>query len=139
MSMTLRKLEAVGCIKQVKARDGTLRNDSKLFRCVKLIREPGEKESQRIFGPAHRNMRPMNTEEVADLGLGDELDEDDQAEQQLGSEMTMDDSQPRNLKEIERPITQWTGVGCINNMIYDLVDKSGTEGLSTMVQNRLHS
>ncbi|KAI4197262.1 MAG: hypothetical protein LQ350_006035 [Teloschistes chrysophthalmus] len=38
----------------------------------------------------------------------------------------------KDLKEVGRPIPQWTGDGTLSNLIFELVDASGTSGISTM-------
>lgn len=131
--MTLRKLEALGCVKQVKAQDDSLGCASKYFRCVKLIREPVEKESQILFGLANINMRPTSAEVVQDLDSEGDFAEDDKIEQPTGSGSVNDSLQLQKPQEPERPIPQWSGAGCINNNLYDLVHRSGTKGVSTMV------
>lgn len=131
--MTLRKLEALKCIKQVKAQDETLGYPAKYFRCVKFICEPGERESQLLFGLANVNMRSKNTETVEDSDSEGESVDGDEVERLTGPGSVDDSLQLGELQQLRRPIPQWSGASCVNNDLYDLVHRSGTKGISSMV------
>lgn len=137
--MTLRKLEALECVKQVKAQDDSLGLTSKYFRCVKFIREPGEKESQLLFGLANVNMRPVSTDVVEELDSEGDFIEDDKSEEPTSSRFANDSKQLQKPQKVERPIPQWSGAGCINNTLYDIVHGSGTKGISTMVSQAMQA
>lgn len=133
LASNLRKLEAVGCVKQVRALAYGLGDGSKYFRCVKLIREPGENESQQLCGVSNVDLRFVSIGQGEDSGSENEVGEDEQGPETL-SLVGFDKSEEGTLlKELRRPIPQWTGSGCINNFFYDLVQRAGTLGLSTMV------
>lgn len=137
LASTLRKLEAVGCVKQVRAQAHGLGDRSRYFRCVKLIREPGDNESQRLCGLSNVDLR------FASIGQGENSDSESEAGEddhvrQISSLVGLDNGEESNvLQEFRRPIPQWTGSGCINNLFYDLIQRAGTLGLSTMVRGEL--
>lgn len=139
MAETLRKLEAVGCIKRVKAQDSSLDIEPKYFKCVKLIREPGEKDLQQILGSAHSKIRLMGSEYTENVDHESEPDEDHQSLHPSDLRATEDEPSAKTVQSHERPIPQWTGAGSINNFLYDLVHKSGTRGMSTMVCGVYHA
>ena len=131
----LRRLEVLGCIKQVKARDHTLGDESKYFRCVKYIQEPGERESQLLCGQAHANIRTAPFPEAEHTeSEDDDADEEDRPDRLKANGHAV---QVKDLREVARPIPQWTGTGCIDNILHDVIHQSGTQGLSTMVCCRL--
>lgn len=124
----------MGCVKQVRAQAHGLGDRSKYFRCIKLIREPGENESQQLCGLSHVDLRFVSTGQGEDLDSESEVGEDFHARQNLSS-VGLDNSEAETtLKEVRRPIPQWTGSGCINNFFFYLIERAGTLGLSTMVR-----
>jgi hypothetical protein len=62
-----------------------------------------------------------------------EVNEDDEAHQTLRFTGLDDRGEGTNLRELRRPIPQWTGSGCFGNIVYDIIQKAGTRGVSTMV------
>ena len=118
---------ALGCLKEVKAFDNTPRPTLKYFRSIKLIREPGEQECRIIFGKGYGKMFLENPAGEGDMDSQDDDVDDDQAEE------PSDRIPVENLKEVERPIPQWTGTGCVYNFLHDLIQKSGTQGMMTKV------
>ena len=121
-------------MKQVRAQAHGLDDRSKYFRCLKLIREPGENESQQLCGLSHVDLRFVSTGQGEDSDSESEVDEDFQARQNLSSAGLRISEVETTLKEVRRPIPQWTGSGCINNFFYYLIERTGTLGLSTMVR-----
>jgi hypothetical protein len=133
LASTLRKLEAVGCAKQVRAQAHSLGSDSQYFRCLKLIREPGANESQHLCGLSNVNLGSVSIDATEISDSESEVNEDDEAQQTLSHAGLDDRVEGTNLRELRRPIPQWTGSGCFGNILYDIIQKAGTRGLSTMV------
>lgn len=133
MASTLRKLEAVGCVKQVRARAHSLGDGTKYFRCLKLIREPGDNESQLLCGVSHVDLRFLSIGQGGDLDSESEVEDDDQVQQTLSLVGLDNKVEGTALQELRRPVPQWTGNGCISNFFYHLIQRAGTLGLSTMV------
>lgn len=133
LARTLRKLEALGCVKQVKAQANSDLATAFYFKCVKLIREPDESEWQYFISP-HRGLSH------AAAGAGDEyldadgeVDEDYDPEHLTHLEPDIKGPPLKNLHEVERPVAQWDGDCCLNNFLFEIIDRSGTQGMSTMV------
>ena len=126
-------------MKQVRAQAHGLGDRSKYFRCLKLIREPGENESQQLCGLSNVDLRFLS------IGQGEDLDSESEGgenfhERQTLSPLALDNGGAETtLKEVRRPIPQWTGSGCINNLFYHLVQRAGILGLSTMVRAEQNS
>lgn len=99
---------------------------------MKFIHEPGEKESQLIFGLSNVKMR-KNNNIAEDLNSDEESIEGDHGEQATSFRPVNDRVQVQKLQQFKRLVPQWSGTGCINNNLYDLIHGSGTKGLSTMV------
>lgn len=131
----LRKLEHLGCIKQVRARPDVETAAPFLFRCVKYVRDPQGKEWQPVnFPPRRRSRLTANETNEPDALSDDEQDYEAKEAQYLAG---LGHSQPlKGLKEVERPVPQWSGDGVLGNLLYDLVHASGTQGVSTMVNYR---
>lgn len=135
MGLFLRKLAALGCVKQVKALDNITRPTLRYFRCIKFVREPGEADSQKLFGPGYGKIHLKATEEAEEIDSEDD-DIDEYPDDQLAELTAARENPPTNdLKEVERLIPQWTGSGCVHYFIHDLVQRSGMQGMSTMVSN----
>lgn len=133
LARTLRRLEALGCVKQIRAQANSNVAAPLYFRCVKLIREPDEKEWQLFLSP-HRG--PSNTatlEEDEDLDADGEIDEDNDLEGMSTLRNDETGAPVKDLREVERPIAQWGGDQCLNNFLFGLIDNAGTQGMSTMV------
>ena len=133
LARIVRQLEALGCIKQVRAQANSNLPTALYFRCIKLIREPDETEWQSFISP-HRGL-PNSTA----AGDDDDPDADGEADGEYGAEPSTysqnnEEGPPiKNLREVGRPIAQWDGDHCLNNFLFDLIDNSGTRGMSTMV------
>lgn len=120
-------------MKQVRAQAHGLGDSSRYFRCLKLIREPGENESQQLCGISNVDLRFASIGRDEDSDSESDIGEDVQSRPTLGS-VGLDNGEAETvLKELKRPIPQWTGTGCINNIFYYLIQRAGTLGLSTMV------
>ena len=126
----LRRLEIVGCIKEVHARaflDGKLKN--RRYRCVKMIREPTEADWQAFVDSAYRGLDDGEAGRQSQQVLQDNYQDDDIVDA---------DSAPgvhgaEEIQEVSRPIPRWTPDQHISNFIFNLVNDAGEQGISTMV------
>ncbi|KAL8735942.1 MAG: hypothetical protein Q9166_000504 [cf. Caloplaca sp. 2 TL-2023] len=127
----LRRLERIGCIKQVRAHPNTEIPSPFLFRCVKYIRDPEGKEWNPVNFPGRgRRKSPVVEGNEPDASFDEEqgyLVEEEQYIARLGNSQ-----QPKSLKDIERPIPQWSGDSTLSNLLYDLAHAAGSQGISTM-------
>jgi len=135
LARTLRRLEALGCVKQIRAQANSNIAASLYFRCIKLIREPDEKEWQLFLSP-HRGLPNTTTlGEDEDLDADVEVDEDDDLEGMPSLRNDETGAPVKDLREVGRPIAQWGGDQCLNNFLFNLIDNTGTQGMSSMVRS----
>ncbi|KAL9004409.1 MAG: hypothetical protein Q9188_002767 [Gyalolechia gomerana] len=134
LATNLRRLEFLGCIKQVRAHPVTESTVPFLFRCVKYIRDPEGKEWEPMQFPSRKHFKQSNVDDGPNA-LSDD-DQEYEAEEAFYLARRGGDQQLPGLKEIERPIPQWPGDGTLSNLLYDLVHASGRDGMSTMVLRR---
>lgn len=90
-------------------------------------------ESQFLCGVSHVDLRSVSIDRTGASDSESEADEDDQALEASGPVRTGNSAPGTNLEELRRPIPQWTGSGCISNHLYDMIQRAGTLGLSSMV------
>ncbi|KAL8952812.1 MAG: hypothetical protein Q9222_001284 [Ikaeria aurantiellina] len=126
----LRRLENLGCIKQVRAHPEGDTTAPFLFRCAKYIRDPEGKEWRPVVYPARGRLKTNNVENNEPEVLSDEEQDYEAEESQYLAGLR--DSQPlRHLQEVERPVPEWSGDNMLGNLLYDLVHASGSHGIST--------
>lgn len=119
---------ALGCLKDVKALDMSRpRPEIRYFRSVKLIREPGIHECRKVFGLGYGKMYQVNAEEAEWNSEEEDIDEDQ-------GEPPISGLAAESLKEVDRQIPQWTGTGCVYNLICNIVQMSGSQGCASKVR-----
>ena len=139
LARTLRQLEALGCVKQVRAQANSDLPSVLYFKCVKLIREPTETEWQLFLSPHRGLLSLINAREGEDVDTDGEVDEDYDADDSVNMVKDSNGAPAKGLQEVRRPIAQWDGDCCLNNLLFDLVDRSGTQGMSSMVRSNSQS
>lgn len=129
----MRQFEHIGLAKEIKARaqheDGL---EGPRYRCLKLLREPKEDDWTLFASGGSRS------DYVHKVGPeGPEADSEDDLETR---EHATDDSRTeaeaplmRGLMEEDRLISQWEPTRHLFNLIFDIVNAAGTEGVSTKV------
>ena len=133
LARTLRQLEALGCVKQVRAQANFDLPTTFYFRCVKLIREPTETEWQLFLSPHRGLLSLINAREGEDVDADGEVDDDYDGDDCVNARKNNNDPPAMNLQEVRRPIAQWDGDCYLNNLLFDLIDRYGTQGVSSMV------
>lgn len=131
----LRRLENLGCVKQVRARPDIEAPTPFLFRCVKYVRDPEGKEWLPMQFPSRNRSKDAGPEETKPNAPSDD-ERIYQAEEAQYLARHVGGQPLHNLREIERPFPQWSGDGTLSNLLYDLVHTSGRKGMSTMVFQR---
>lgn len=131
----MRQIEHIGCARKVYARRHGDGKRSRRLLCLKLLREPVEADCVAFLAGGARSDYPDNIDaRASDAESEDELEGstnilvDHQAEK--------DEPVGQELEEDGRLVSQWTPVRHSNNMIFDIVDATGTEGISTKVRAR---
>lgn len=136
LARNLRRLEFLGCIKQVRAYPVTDSTVPFLFRCVKYIRDPEGKEWEPMQFPSRKHSKQPHADDDGPNALSDD-DQEYDAEEALYLAKRGGVQQLQGLTEIERPVPQWSGDSTLSNLLFDLVHASGRAGMSTMdLKNR---
>ena len=128
----LRRLERIGCLKQVRAHPDTENPSPFLFRCVRYIRDPEGRESNPVNFRT-RDRTNSTCVEYDETGAPSDNEQDYLAEEARYLAGFSNNQQPKSLKEIERPMPQWSGDSTLSNLLYDITHAAGSKGISTMV------
>lgn len=129
----LRRLERIGCLKQVRAHPDIETPSPYLFRCIRYIRDPEGQEWNPVIYPGKSSRLLSKSTASNELDLPSDDEHDYQAEEAEYIAHFGTSQQPESLKEAERPIPQWTGDRTLSNLLYDIVHSAGCQGISTMV------
>jgi len=130
---SLRQFEHIGLAKEIKARahheDGL---EGQRYRCLKLLREPRE-DDWTLF--AAGGSRSDYQYKVGPEGPEADSEDDTEPTENTTVDPRADNDAPimRGLVEDERLISQWEPTRHLFNMISDIVNAAGTEGVSTKV------
>ncbi|KAE8154656.1 hypothetical protein BDV25DRAFT_93729 [Aspergillus avenaceus] len=129
LSRALRKYERIGVLKRVKAMSQYM-NSNKYFPCVKLIRVPTEKD-QELFLEFSRGIT-ANLEQDDNGELDEDVEPGDEAREPSlfkgGKALTVV-KQEESAEEAGRILPVWTPDQTIHNLIFDAVERAGTEGI----------
>ena len=145
----LRRLAHTGCIQRLKARvveedgdgdddnyegyNGDLVSENRV-RCVQLVREPTVEDRLVFVGSRHRPKETpkgsLNDDKVDSSELGEDYELDDEE----GMEDEHDDEELESLPKRTPP--QWTPDLPYTNIVFNLIDNAGPEGISSMELNK---
>ncbi|KAL8851359.1 MAG: hypothetical protein Q9221_003726 [Calogaya cf. arnoldii] len=108
-----------------------------LFRCVRHIRDPEDREWNAVIYPG-KSSRTQPTSIASNEFDAPSDDEQDYLAEEAQYISRFGNSQPpESLKETERPVPQWSGDNTLSNLLYDIVHAAGCQGISTMeLKNR---
>lgn len=136
LANTLRRLESFGCLKQVKAQPNIKTLQPIYLRCVKFIRDPVGREWHPIVyhGAAESAATNRNTRFGVDPDGEAGIDTEYQEEEALYVSAITKERGASQLREVERPVPLWTPGVPLNNLIFNVIEQSGTRGLSSMVR-----
>ncbi|KAF7588591.1 hypothetical protein BBP40_005476 [Aspergillus hancockii] len=124
LSRALRKFERIGVLKRVKATSQFSESEKHYFACVKLLREPTEKDIE-LF---HEFSCGISTNLEQDDNA--EFDEDVEPNDVLQNGEALDVvKQEEDTEESGRILPAWTPDRTIHNLIFETVDKAGTDGI----------
>lgn len=125
LARTVRKFEAIGCLKRVKAASEASKKVRYYFSCVKLINEPSQRDLE-VFNAGGANLAEGNA--VEDL----DLDDEDEGRQVVASQPVAADM--NQLRELDRVVPQWNPDRSLVNALFDLVHRAGIEGFTNRVR-----
>lgn len=124
LARAIRRLESMGCIRRVKAFSQYSRMKNRVL-SIELIREPTELDRRKFLA---------NSVALTSASRRDDVDEIE-AEEDERDEVDETDPQSKQLVKVaQRPIPQWVpGVIPLPNLLFKLIDASGTKGLTNRV------
>lgn len=143
LSRAVRKFERIGVLKRVKAKSQYTDMTKKLHSCVMLVREPSQRDAEMFF---EYGLNLESNLAAGDEGNVNEYRDDDEEDAEAGraaKEPSSDDINPAGsdgrelFEESGRILPTWTPDRHIFNLIFEAVDKSGTEGKSNRVRRIL--
>ncbi|KAI9793918.1 MAG: RNA polymerase III transcription initiation factor complex subunit [Peltula sp. TS41687] len=128
----LRKLDLLGCIQRVSAQaevSGVFRN----FPSAKFIREPQDHEWELSWAVGWTPQSGGNSVTAPEPNDNQEIEaEDSHFIEQTTGENPEIHAQTKALEEVNRPLMHWKPRKAVGNMIFNIVEASGTDGISTM-------
>ncbi|KAK2797246.1 hypothetical protein FQN51_008769 [Onygenales sp. PD_10] len=131
LGRAIRKLERIGCVRRVRAVSQYSDVMKSRHPSIMLIREPTETDL-RLFHEDSRSLMSYLEQEDADMM---EVDQE-QSQQDGGEEFPVikrdiaNEPEVEYLEQVGRIVPQWTPDRPLSNMIFDIIDKAGREGMT---------
>ena len=124
LARALRRLEAIGCIRRVKAFSQYTRMMHRVL-SIELLREPTESDRKKFL---------EHTRAITSLADKDDAD-DVEADEDQGEEVEAGDSRSKQVVKVpKRPVPQFVpGVTTLPNLLFKIINESGTRGMTNMV------
>lgn len=111
--------------------------EGQCYRCLKLLREPKENDwALFVAGGARSDYR--DKKEIEGPETDSDEDSDVAVNMPANPQAETASSGIREVVEKDRYISQWDPTRHLYNMIHDIVNVGGTEGVSTRVRADLH-
>lgn len=133
LGRALRKLERIGCLKRLRA--PSQYNMKSYHSSVMLIRDPTERDLQLFYENCKGILESDENDEGAEQGLEVEDETGPKARSKASQPSKAGSSAPKkeNVEESGRIIPRWTPGRSMANMVFDIVDKAGSQGLTNHV------
>lgn len=134
----LRRLEDGGFLTRVRAAS-SLAPQGRLFVCIKLLREPEGQELQSFWDSTNlKNPRIGQRRMETEVDSDDDQDVDDGIvgsveDVPIAPETLQETTEEKALDQTEQNSPQWTPKQPLGNLLFDVIEATGTEGLSSMV------
>ncbi|KAK2745430.1 hypothetical protein FQN57_003773 [Myotisia sp. PD_48] len=132
LARAIRKLEAIGCLRRVKAVSQYSEQMKSLHSSIMLVREPTEKDIK-MFHEDSKSL--LSSIERGDVGSADaEADADDDQETDIVVDpaLTADSSNKNYVVDAGRAVPQWTPDRILANQVFDAVDRAGKSGIKNL-------
>jgi B-block binding subunit of TFIIIC len=126
LAKVIRKFEAIGCLRRVKAATEASKKVRYYFDCVKLIHEPSEQD-MKAFHSISTNVKNDHTVEEPDI------DDDEDAHEIRYKQVAGTDA--TRLEEVGREVPQWNPDRSLANTLLDVIQDAGIKGLTNRVGN----
>lgn len=133
LGRALRKLERIGCLKRLRVPS---QYDMKSYHSsVMFIRDPTERDLQLFYENCNSLLESIENEEEAgqSLEVGDETGRKARNKASPPSKSGSRSTRKENVEESGRVIPRWTPGRSMANMVFDVVDKAGPQGLTNYV------
>ena len=137
LSRSIRKFERIGVVRRVRAKSQYSESSKRLHNCLMLIREPSETDFE-IFLEHGASLLSIPQEERDDAN--DELDEDleleDPARETVppGNLEIIAPVKQETVEELGRTLPIWTPDRNMYNLLFGIIDSSGTSGMANWVR-----
>ena len=141
LNHVIRRFEEHGFLKRVRAASQFADLELGVYHeCIKLVRMPDTTEMRVVWGPTANQKRFDPDDGLGNAGAGTDDDGSDGPDgtRRQDSDPAMAINGPSGaesalLREVEMQIPQWTPKQSWGNLFYEIIGRSGTQGLSTMV------
>lgn len=133
----LARLDAMNITQRIRAR--ARHSLTRWVRCVRLLRRPTDQEREHLSSFLRKAQRPEDPSEGVDAEDDQEDDEDDAIELELDAAEGAEGA-PKGIEkviEVSRRPPQWDPDVNLNNLLFDLADAAGKDGLSSMVRGEI--
>lgn len=126
LSRAIRKFERIGVLKRVRAKS----QYNKIHPCVMLVREPTETDIAKFNAVSGDLNRTADDQADADDDIDDAAENEPTGAEEDALEMAKD----KPVIEAGRAVPSWTPDRPVGNQIFDVVNNSGTEGITNHVR-----
>ncbi|KAK2882492.1 hypothetical protein FQN49_000291 [Arthroderma sp. PD_2] len=127
----IRKFEAIGCVRRVRAVSQYSNSMKSLHPSVMLIREPTEKDIK-LFHEDSKGLISSLEQLDADMGI----DEDQGQEIVVDSSLEADSSKGSYVVDAGRVVPQWVPDRTLPNLVFDAINQAGARGISNIDVNQ---
>lgn len=132
---SMRRLEGLGLVKKVKAQIKGHASTHKWYRCIKLVREPTQRDRMIFVTMSMKEAKKQRSEvEAGDDDAEGDLDPAEPAEEDQDAEASQALAQQDNdVQEIKRHPPQWDPDRPVINLLWDIINTSGRLGATTAI------
>ncbi|KAB2576400.1 Transcription factor tau subunit sfc3 [Lasiodiplodia theobromae] len=130
---SMRRLEGLGLVKKVKAQIKGYAASQKWYRCIKMVREPTQRDRMIFVTMSMKEAKKhkRETEAGADEDAEGDLDPDEEVEEAGASQALV--QQESDVQEIKRLPPQWDPDRPVINLLWDIIRATGHSGATTAV------
>lgn len=128
LARVIRKLEAIGCLKRVKAASEASKEVRYYFNCIKLIHEPSDRDLEAF---RRTSMSLVDEQAAEEPDMEEDDDDDDDASQAMAKQTAAGNG--NQLEEVDRLVPQWHPDRILANALFDLLHDAGIQGCTNRV------
>ncbi|OJD30582.1 tfiiic transcription initiation factor complex subunits tfc3 [Diplodia corticola] len=130
---SMRRLEGLGLVKKVKAQIKGYAASQKWYRCIKMVREPTQRDRMIFVTMSMKEAKKHKRETEAGVDEDAEgyLDPDEETEEAGASQALV--QQESDVQEIKRLPPQWDPDRPVINLLWDIIRSTGHSGATTAI------